>query len=153
MKPDEKRKAVEAVERAVADNGCEVLKLTIGDDRVVHLQADADPGPFTINECTRLNFAVRDALAAAGLGVDDYAVEVESAGTNRPLLTARHFQRFTGRYVCMVMRQETATDRKRFNGILRGMEGDMVLLELEDLGLQKLPLSRVQEAQLDARYS
>lgn len=153
MNPDETRKATEAVMQAVLDCGCEVLKLSIGTDRVVRLQADADPGPFRLTECTHLNRSIRNAIAAAGLNVDDYAVEVESAGTDRPLLTARHFTRFAGEYVKIVMRQETPEDRKRYAGILRGMEGDMVLVELADIGLVKLPIARVAQANLDPRYA
>ncbi len=153
MHPDEKRKALEAVESAVRSLDCEILRLAIGNDRTVHLMADHISGGFDMKLCTALNRRVRDELERAGLAVDDWAVEVESSGTDRPLLHAEHFQRFKGRHVCIRMRQEGPEDRKRFNGILRGLENGEVLVELADLGLVRLPFARLEDARLDPRYA
>lgn len=153
MHPDEKRKALAAVESAVESLDCEILRLAIGNDRTVHLMADHIRGGFDMKLCTALNRRVRDELERAGLVVDDWAVEVESSGTDRPLLNTAHFQRFKGRHVCVQMHPASPDDRKRFNGILRGHENGELLVELADLGLVRLPLSRLADARLDARYS
>jgi ribosome maturation factor RimP len=153
MNPDEKRRALQAVEEAVRSLDCEILRLAIGTDHTVHLMADSLRGTFDMKTCTALNHRVRDAMERAGLPVDDWAIEVESSGTDRPLLNTAHFERFSGRRICVLMRQRTPEDRKRFNGVLRGHEKGELLVELDDIGLVRLPLSHLQEARLDARYS
>src|SRR5204862_3213479 len=92
---------------------------------------------------------------SAVLDVDDpipqaYNLEVSSPGIERPLRTARHFAHFAGSEakVTMAVGLATATgERKNFRGILRGVEGDTVKIEV-DGQMFALPIADIDHAKL-----
>jgi len=74
---------------------------------------------------------VRRASEAFGLELDRldpfegaYQLEVESPGAQRPLTTARHFERFRDLLV------KVRTGGANFSGRIRAVEGDVVVLEV-----------------------
>lgn len=60
-----------------------------------------------------------------------YTLEVSSPGIDRPLRTAEHFERFAGETV-VVKTAGKVEGRSTFNGRLDGMDGDDVLLTIEN---------------------
>ncbi len=53
-----------------------------------------------------------------------YELEVESPGSERPLFTARHFERFHD------LQAKVRTGGETFKGTIRGVDGDEVVLEV-----------------------
>lgn len=140
--------------RMVAAKGYEVLRLTISSGRVLCVTIDADPGPVTIHDATWMNHRIREALAAAGLPVDDYQVEVESPGVRRPLRTLRHFERFIGARARVKLRVPGPDGNRVVIGIIEGVHPDRGSVEI---GFTKaaplvIPLENVAEASLDPEY-
>jgi len=60
----------------------------------------------------------------------EYRLEVSSPGMARPLYSLDQFTRFQGHHVALKLR--TAFDgRRKYQGLLVGVEGDEVLLQLD----------------------
>lgn len=70
-------------------------------------------------------FDVEDPIAG------EYRLEVSSPGMDRPLFTLGHYERYTGHVVSLKLRVPF-DGRRKFQGLLAGVEGDEVLLQLED---------------------
>lgn len=79
-----------------------------------------------------------------------YTLEVSSPGIDRPLRTAEHFRRFAGENVTVktVAPQE---GRSTFTGVLVGMEGDDVQVDIDGV-LFAIPLSNVKRANVKGTF-
>jgi len=74
-----------------------------------------------------------------------YVLEVSSPGVDRPLTKLRDFDRFTGQDVRMkVLRGEK---RASVNGVLLGVEGDDVIVEVDGEPMH-VPFGTIQKARL-----
>ncbi len=80
---------------------------------------------------------------------ENYILEVSSPGIDRPLTRLKDFDMWEG-YEARIETTELIDGRRRFKGILRGTEGDEVLIEIEEgeetltIGLKFDWLSRCQ---------
>lgn len=88
-------------------------------------------GGMEVEDCARLSRAL-----SAVLDVDDpiesaYALEVSSPGIDRPLTRLDDFDRFEG-WEARIETTEMIDGRKRFRGILAGVEDDEVLLTIPE---------------------
>jgi len=88
-------------------------------------------GGMEVEDCARLSRAL-----SAVLDVDDpiesaYALEVSSPGIDRPLTRLEDFDRFEG-WEARIETTEMIDGRKRFRGILAGVEDDEVLLVIPE---------------------
>lgn len=137
--------------RFLLDQGGWVLRvcvdLPIADDTdVTEVPADR----VDLSDCENLSREL-----SAVLDVDDpipqaYSLEVSSPGIDRPLRTAKHFARFVGSdaKIQMAVGLVTASgERRNFRGILRGVDGDKVAIEV-DGQLFQLPLDDIEQAKL-----
>lgn len=107
-------------------------------------------GGITLDDCT----AVSHQLIGV-LNVDDpiqasYELEVSSPGLDRPLFDRVHFDRFRGRRARVELRAPM-DGRRRFKGILMGVEDDDLLLE-DESGCRRIPLGQVAKARLEPEY-
>ena len=60
----------------------------------------------------------------------DYTLEVSSPGMDRPLYRKAHYERFKGYQVALKLRMPYE-GRRKFNGQLNGVEGNDVILQVE----------------------
>jgi len=92
---------------------------------------------------------------SAVLDVEDpisqaYSLEVGSPGIDRPLRTATHFAHFAGseaKIQLAVGLQTPSGERKNFRGILKGVEGEQVAIEV-DGQVFHLPIDDIEHAKL-----
>jgi ribosome maturation factor RimP len=93
---------------------------------------------------------------SAVLDVEDpikqvYSLEVSSPGIDRPLRTLKHFEHFAGSDAKIQLERGLAMpngpERKNFRGILKGVSGDNVLIEV-DGKVFELPIDDVESAKL-----
>jgi ribosome maturation factor RimP len=128
--------------------GYEVLELHVGSGRGprrVLLRIDRlDEAAVSVED-------VQTASEAFGLELDRldafpgaYRLEVESPGAERPLVTARHFERFANLLVKVRVADET------LHGRVREVQGDRLVIELEaPLGERReVALADVERARL-----
>jgi ribosome maturation factor RimP len=121
--------------------------------KTVQIMAERPDGTMTIDDCEAASQAISPAL-----DVDDpiegaYHLEVSSPGIDRPLVRRSDFARWAGHVAKIEMRLPQARGRKRFHGLIKGLEGDAVRLERSDAGADEpaealLPIDEIGEARL-----
>ncbi|WP_017431317.1 ribosome maturation factor RimP [Vreelandella jeotgali] len=83
-----------------------------------------------VDDCADISRQVSAVLDVEDPVNEAYRLEVSSPGMARPLYTLDHFSRFRGHQVALKLRAPFNGQRK-FRGLLAGVEGDEVLLQLD----------------------
>ena len=105
----------------------------------------------SIEDCEQVNreigtiLDVEDALPFA------YTLEVSSPGLDRPLRSADDYRRFAGRLAKIVVR-EPVDRQTAFEGRLKGIEDDRVLLEAPNGRLHRLPVAWIARGRLEVEF-
>ncbi len=107
-------------------------------------------GGIGLDECAQVSrqlsgmFDVEDPIPGR------YVLEVSSPGLDRPLFGPADYQRFSGQQVRLTL-VGPLDGQRHFRGVLRGMRGDELLIEIE--GAERaLPLELIQKARLVPDY-
>lgn len=80
----------------LADAGVDLIELHIGQhkgDVFIQFTADKTQGRITIAECAHLNRTIVEEIDRQGFLGENYSLEFSSPGLDRPLKTAKDFQR------------------------------------------------------------
>ncbi len=117
-----------------ASNGGRLLRLFID-----------KPGGVTLDDCAAISRQLTRVLAVEGL--DYERLEVSSPGLDRPLRKEADFARFAGHKAQIRMRTPDASGRRKFAGVLRGVQAGRVSMELEGHTVE-LALEDVDRAKL-----
>ena len=80
-----------------------------------------------------------------------YTLEVSSPGLTRPLRQPEDYRRFEGRLAKVVVR-EAVDNQKAFEGWLRGLDGNVVLLEAANGRQHRLPLALITRGRLEVEF-
>jgi ribosome maturation factor RimP len=135
------------VEPAVSGMGYELVDVQASNGGR-HLRLFIDkPGGVTLDDCAAISRHLTRVLAVEG--IDYERLEVSSPGLDRPLRKEADFARFAGRKAQIRMRTPDATGRRKFAGVLRGVEAGQVSMELEEQTV-RLALDDVDRARLIA---
>ncbi|MDY6905111.1 MAG: ribosome maturation factor RimP [Thermodesulfobacteriota bacterium] len=113
--------------------------------RVLRLYLDA-PGGVTIDDCTRISRQVSALLDVYADSLDNYTLEVSSAGLNRPLYKQNDFQRFAG-HTAKIKTAAPVSGRKNFKGELMGVSSGTVEIKV-DGDVFSVPYDKIVKAQL-----
>jgi ribosome maturation factor RimP len=104
-----------------------------------------------VAECAEISRRLSPVLDAHDPMPGQYNLEVSSPGIDRPLVRPSDFEDWAG-YEAKIELKELLGGRKRFRGMLEGVEGEEVRIEVEldQLGRQVvgLPIRLVAEARL-----
>jgi len=111
-----------------------------------------DTRQLSLEDCARLSRRISDlldALEAEGRDPIDHAyrLEVSSPGIDRPLTRIGDYSDWQGHEARIVL-AEKLDGRKIFQGMLRGVEGETVLVEVPVQGRFALPFLSIQSAKL-----
>ena len=87
------------------------------------------PGGVTLEDCAAVSRHLSRVLEVEGIDYD--RLEVSSPGLDRPLRKAADFARFAGQKVDVRMRLADVTGRRRYVGLLRGIEGTTATVEVD----------------------
>lgn len=119
----------------IEDLGFELVRLRLQGGRTATLQimADRPEGGINVDDCAVISTAVSAALDVEDPLEDAYHLEVSSPGIDRPLTRLKDFATFEG-YDARLETAQAIDGRKRFKGVLAGVEGDEVLLNIEEGG-------------------
>jgi ribosome maturation factor RimP len=79
---------------------------------------------------------------------DSYTLEVSSPGIDRPLRKLADFERFAG-VEAKVTTSQPVGERKHFTGMLEGVEGEHVLIDVDGT-TYRIPYATVSKARLAA---
>ena len=107
---------------------------------------------LTIDDCADLSRRISvhlDALEEAGKDpiAQAYRLEVSSPGIDRPLTRRSDFADWAG-HEARVALKEKLNGRQRFNGLLVGIDGDVVTILDKEEVLHKLPFDAIDTAKL-----
>ncbi len=87
------------------------------------------PGGITVDDCAAVSRHLSRLFEVEGIDYD--RLEVSSPGMDRPLRRPADFARFAGQRVDVRMRRADATGRRRYVGVLRGIEGATATVEVD----------------------
>ena len=108
--------------------------------------AERPDGEMLVEDCTRLSRAISEVMDAADPISGEYILEVSSPGIDRPLTRPKDFEAYEG-YEVKIELDRLAEGRKRFRGVLAGLEGDQIGLDLEgEAETVMIPLAWLVEA-------
>jgi len=133
------RRLAEVITPVIEGLGFELVRVRYmgGRTPTVQIMADRPDGGIEVDECGAISTAV-----SAHLDVDDpieeaYTLEVSSPGIDRPLTRLKDFDVWEG-YEARIETTDLIDGRRRFKGILAGIDGNEVLIEIEEgtIGLQ-----------------
>ncbi len=115
--------------------GFELVRLRVmsGKTRTLQIMADKPEGGIEVDDCADISTSVSAVLDVEDPLEDAYTLEVSSPGIDRPLTRLKDFAQWEG-YEARVETSELIDGRRRFKGVLMGVEGDEVLIEIEENG-------------------
>ena len=138
------------VEPEVKRLGFELVRVSLQGSRSLSLQIMAeDPttGQLTLDQCADISRAVSAMLDEKDPIDREYRLEVSSPGIDRPLTRAKDWTNWAG-HEARVTLHEAVDGRKRFQGIVRGVDGDAAVLDVPETGEVRLPLADILTAKL-----
>ena len=129
------RRLAEIVGPAIEGLGFELVRLRLqgGKRATLQIMADRPEGGIDVDDCAAISTAVSAVLDVEDPIEENYTLEVSSPGIDRPLTRLKDFDAWDG-YEAKIETSEMIDGRRRFKGVIRGTEGDEVLLELEEQG-------------------
>ena len=138
------------IEPTIRDLGFDLVQVRMMGGSRRTLQVMAEPADrartMTVEDCAAISRAVSAVLDVADPIEGPYALEVSSPGIDRPLVRPDDFARFSG-FEAKVECEPAVQGRKRFKGLLRGLEGDEVVIE-EAGARVMIPFASVKKAKL-----
>src|ERR1700724_1787783 len=98
----------------------------------VQIMAERPDGTMLIEDCEAISRALSPVLDVADPIERAYRLEISSPGIDRPLVRRSDFERYANHLVKIEM-AVAHQGRKRFRGMLAGVEGDAVRLHRDDI--------------------
>ena len=138
----------EIITPVIEDMGFELVRVRLmgGKSKTLQIMAERPDGGIEVDECADISTAVSAVLDVEDPITDAYALEVSSPGIDRPLTRLKHFEEYEG-YDAKLETSELIGGRKRFKGVLAGVEDDEVLINVEE-GTIGLKFDWLSEAKL-----
>ena len=148
--PVEERVAA-LIEPAADELGYRLVRVRVSGLRRKHLQIMAErvsDGQMVVEDCARLSRAVSALLDEHDSIPEEFDLEVSSPGIDRPLMRIEDFERFAG-HEAKLETMAMIDGRKRFKGVIMGVEAGAVRLKLPDVEIDAvLPFSSLADARL-----
>ena len=98
----------------------------------VQIMAERPDGSMQIEDCEAISRALSPVLDIADPVDRAYRLEISSPGIDRPLVRRSDFERYAGHLVKIEM-AVAHQGRKRFRGVLAGVEGEEVRIHRDDV--------------------
>jgi ribosome maturation factor RimP len=114
-------------------------------NNLLRVYIDQDRG-ITLDDCEQVSHQLSGVLDVEDPIKGHYTLEVSSPGLDRPLFKAEHFQRFAGNKV-RVRLGAPHQGRRNWTGMLRGLDGDDVVIQVDGDEV-RLPLDSIEQARL-----
>lgn len=131
------------IEPTLTGMGYELVALERVGRGLLRLYIDQPEG-ITLDDCVRVSNQLTRLFMVENVDYD--RLEVSSPGLDRPLVKPADFLRFAGQRA-QVRVHAPIEGRKRFTGLLRGLENEVLKLEMDGV-LVDIPLVEVDSARL-----
>ena len=146
---------VAAIAMPVADDlGFRLVRVRLFDHngQTLQVMAERPDGTMSVADCEQLSQALSPVLDVEDPIPSAYSLEVSSPGIDRPLVRREDFTTWAG-HMAKVETASMVDGRRRFRGLVEGVEGDDLILRRDDAARdedprQRVPLSAIQTAKL-----
>ncbi len=127
------RRLAEIITPVIEGMGYELVRVRLmgGKTTTLQIMADRPEGGIEVDECADISTAVSATLDVEDPITDTYTLEVSSPGIDRPLTRLKDFEEFEG-YEAKLETSELIDGRRRFKGVLAGVEGDEVMINITE---------------------
>ena len=133
------RRMAEIITPVIEDLGYELVRVRLmsGKESTLQIMADRPQGGIEVDDCAKISHALSAELDVEDPILEAYTLEVSSPGIDRPLTRLKDFEMFEG-YEAKIETDELIDGRRRFKGALAGVDGDEVLINVDEgtIGLQ-----------------
>ena len=154
MEPGLPARVAAIVEPVLEDLGYRLVRVKISgtDGCTVQIMAERPDGSMAVEDCETVSRALSPVLDVADPIDRAYRLEISSPGLDRPLVRKSDFARHAG-HLAKIEMEVPVGGRKRFRGLLAGVEGDIARLDRDDVeagedGMVLLPIGEMSEAKL-----
>ncbi len=130
--------------------GYRIIRVRLSGNRRKRLQVMAErasDGYMDIDDCGRLSRALSPMLDLKDPIAGEYDLEVSSPGIDRPLMRLEDFDRFAG-HEAKLETIGSIDGRRRFKGVIAGVNGDEVRLTTTDAGELRFKFAGLSDARL-----
>lgn len=107
------------------------VRVSGADGCTVQVMSERPDGTLTIEDCEEISRALSPVMDVADPVPQAYRLEISSPGLDRPLVRRSDFERSIG-HLAKIEMSVVTEGRKRFRGILLGVEGDAARLQRDD---------------------
>ncbi len=127
------RRMAEIITPVLEDMGYELVRVRLmsGKSTILQIMADKPGGGIEVDDCAEISNAVSATLDVEDPILDAYTLEVSSPGIDRPLTRLKDFETYEG-YEAKLETAELQGGRRRFKGMLAGVEGNDVLINVDE---------------------
>ena len=150
-KTDLDARVFDIVDPIAQDLGLCIVRLRVMAGRRPVLQIMAErisDGKMSVSNCEDLSRAASSALEVEDPIRDAYILEVSSPGLERPLTALEDFSKYEG-YLVRLELDRLVEGRKRFRGVLSGVEGEHIDIDLDgEKETAQIPFAWIAEAKL-----
>lgn len=123
------------------------VRLMGGQRPTLQIMAEKADGTMDVDDCADLSHAVSALLDVEDPIDGEYVLEVSSPGIDRPLTRLRDFERWRG-YEAKLELRDAVDGRKRYRGVLAGIEDDSVLIDTAEGERVSLAFAELGDAKL-----
>ena len=127
------KKLAELLNPILEDLGFEMVRVRLsnGNPSTLQIMADRLDGQIGVDQLAEINTSVGTILDVEDPIPENYTLEISSPGIDRPLTRKKDFDSFQG-FEAKVETTELIDGRRRFRGVLAGLNNDEVLINLEE---------------------
>ena len=127
------KKLAELLNPILEDLGFEMVRVRLsnGNPSTLQIMADRLDGQIGVDELAEINTSVGTVLDVEDPIPENYTLEISSPGIDRPLTRKKDFDSFQG-FEAKLETTELIDGRRRFRGVLAGVNNDEVLINLEE---------------------
>ena len=127
------RRLSDIITPVIEDMGFELVRVRLMSGKSITLQimVDRPDGGIEVDELALVSQAIGATLDVEDPIVEEYTLEVSSPGIDRPLTRLKDFDMFEG-YEAKIETEELIDGRRRFKGMLAGIDKDEVLINVDE---------------------
>jgi len=144
-----KEKLTALAEPLFVGSGADLIELNVrrqGREIAVQILADRPTGGITLEECSRLNRRMVEAIDQSGvLPPEEYSMEVSSPGLDRPLSTRKDFLRVTNQEIRFLLNGPWQ-GKQEYTGVLTEITDAAVVASTEKYGIIEIPMEKILKA-------
>lgn len=133
VEPGLAARVADIAEPVLAELGYRLVRARISGSAgcTVQIMAERPDGSMQVEDCETVSRALSPVLDAADPIDSAYQLEISSPGIDRPLVRRSDFERFAG-HAAKIETAVPVEGRKKFRGLLLGVQGDTVRLQPDD---------------------